>query len=129
MASRWRKAGRLTLLVVTCSATTACVHRFASVYVNAVLKSTHSSVSLDLYNGQSGSHLGETPTTILLKRSVGTKKPTLSLLVRGGINGCPTYWQIVAVQNWGKSPEEAQTSYKKNEVLFIVDDENVTCRR
>ncbi len=129
MAGRWRETCGLTLLAALCTLDTACAYRYANVYVNAVRKSTHTSVPMDFYNGQNGLHLGETPATITLKRRSTTKNPVLSVLVRGGIDGCPTYWQIVGVENWGKSAQEAGDANKKNEVLFVVNDEDVTCNR
>jgi hypothetical protein len=101
----------------------------ANVYVNTVRKSSHTSVSIDIYSGGDGPHLGETPVTIPIKRRARKRYPPLSVVVRAGVDGCPTYWQIVSVANWGTSPQEAADASKKNEVLFIVDDKDVVCTR
>jgi len=55
--------------------------------------------------------------------------PPQHLVVRAGVDGCPTYWQIVNIANWGKSPQEAADASMKNDVLFIIDDEDVACSR
>jgi hypothetical protein len=105
-----------------------CAYRYANVYVNAVTKSSHTSVSMDIYSGRDGLHLGETPLTVPIKKR-GSGKYPMSLLARGGVNGCPTYWEIVNVANWGTSPQEAADATKKNEVLFLVNDQDVVCTR
>ena len=124
----WRK-GFLALLIATCIMQAGCAYRYANVYVNTVRKSSHTSVSMDAYAGGDGLHLGETPITIPLKRRARKRYPPLSVVVRAGVDGCPTYWQIVSVANWGTSPQEAADASKKNEVLFIVDDKDVVCTR
>ena len=106
-----------------------CAYRYANVYVNTVRKSSHTSVSMDAYSGADGLHLGETPMTIPIKERRHKRHPPLSLLIRSGVDGCPTYWQIVDVTNWAVSREEAADASKKNEVLIIVDDKDTSCNR
>jgi hypothetical protein len=117
------------LTVVTCVMQTGCAYRYANVYVNTVSKSSHTSVSMDAYSGGDGLHFGETPLTIPIKKRAHKPYPPLSLIIRAGVDGCPTYWQIVTVTNWATSPKEAADASKKNEVLFIVDDKDTTCPR
>ncbi len=119
----------LSILLLSCITQAGCGYRYANVYVNAVLKSSHTSVSMDAYSGRDGLHLGGTPTTIPIKKRARKRYPPLSILVRGGVDGCPTYWQIVNVTNWGKSPQEAADASKKNEVLFIIADKDTVCTR
>jgi len=125
---RCRK-GFLAVLILTCLMQAGCAYRYANVYVNTVVKSSHTSVSMDIYSGRDGLHLGETPVTIPIRKQARKRYPPLSVVARGGVDGCPTYWQIVNVANWGKSPQEAADASKKNEVLFIIDDKDVACTR
>ena len=125
---RYQK-GIVAVLIFTCVMQAGCAYRYANVYVNTVVKSSHTSVSIDIYSGGDGLHLGETPVTIPIRRQARKKYPPLSVVARAGVNGCPTYWQIVNVANWGISPQEAADASKKNEVLFIIDDKDVTCTR
>jgi len=106
-----------------------CAYHYANVYVNTVMKSSHTSVSMEAYSGRDGLHLGSTPLTVPIKKRAHRKHPPLSVLVRGGGDGCPTYWQIVNVANWGSSPQEAADASKKNEILFLVNDQDVGCTR
>ncbi len=94
------------VLWTTTLCTTGCVRRYANVYVNAVLPND-TSVGMELYDAKSGLHLGLTPMTLYLQRSGRTRYPPLSLLLRNGDYGCPTYWQIADVANWAKTRSEA----------------------
>jgi len=119
----------IAVLLSMCLMLPGCAYRYANVYVKTATKSSHTSVSMDLYSGGDGLHLGWTPITIAIKERAHKKYRPLSLLVRGGQNGCPTYWQIVDVTNWGSSPQEAADATKKNDVLFLVEDHDVDCAR
>jgi len=107
--------------------TNGCGYRYANVYVRAVRKSTHSAVSMDMYSGTSGLHLGYTGDVLYLKKRAVSKDPPISLLIRGGADGCPTYWQIVKVEHWAKTRKEAGDATNKNDVQFIVKDADVDC--
>lgn len=118
-----------SILVLMFIFQSGCAYRYANVYVKAVGKSSQTAVGMEMYSGESGLHLGQTGATLYLKRRARTKYPPLSLIVRGGIDGCPTYWKIVQVENWASSPKEAGDATKKNDVLFIVNDGDVDCPR
>jgi hypothetical protein len=123
------ESGFLVFLIVSSIMQAGCGYRYANVYIKTVLKNSHTAVSMDAYSGRDGLHLGETLTPIPIKKRARKRYPPLSIVVRGGVDGCPTYWQIVNVANWGKSPQEAADASKKNEVLFIIDDKDAVCTR
>ena len=107
------------LILCLCFLQLGCVYRHANVYVKAV-RPDNSTVEMDVYDGRSGMHLGQTTFTLYLKRRVGAHTPPLSLIARPTTDTCPSYWQIVNVENWGKTPAEAADATKKNEVIFKV---------
>jgi len=119
----------VSVLVLMIVSQVGCAYRYANVYVKTVGKSSQTAVAMEMYNGVSGLHLGQTGDTLYLKRRARTTYPPLSLIVRGGIDGCPTYWKIVKVENWAASPKEAGDATKKNDVLFIVNDGDEDCHR
>jgi len=119
----------IALLLGSIFMLSGCAYRYANVYVNTVMKSSHTSVSMEVYSGRDGLHFGSTPLTVPLKKRAHKKYHPLSVLVRAGGDGCPTYWQIINVANWGSSPQEAADATKKNEILFLIADQDVECNR
>lgn len=102
-----------------------CVWRYANVYIKAV-DGSGNVIPKEAYDGATGLHLGVTPATVHLKKKAGSSKPTLSVLIRNGGDGCPTNWVVVKVANWANSPAEAADATKVNEILVLTND--VPCK-
>ena len=94
--------------------------RYANVHIEAKCIENDVSVLYKVYDGGNGLYLGTTPLDLPLSRKSKKEGLPLSLLVRQGEDGSPTYWKIVVIENWSKTPREAMDAYRKNDVLFRV---------
>lgn len=105
-----------------------CSMRYANVYVKTQLKSNQNSVAMKTYDGGTGLFLLDTPGTMYLKSSHPKRDSHLSLLIRSGSDGCPTYWRSVQIRNWAKDPADAADARNSNQVLVIVADADTNCK-
>jgi hypothetical protein len=92
----------------------ACAYRYAQVHIK-----TSPPAVIEIYDANSGMHLGQTPLTTVLKRKRGAPRTRLNLLLRNG-EGCPSYWQRFTVPNWAETAQDAADAAHENEVLFQV---------
>jgi hypothetical protein len=119
------KIALLGLCAVMALLTASCAE-FANVYVN-VKDQSASVISVHVYSAASGEYVGESPTTIRLRKYRGGAADTVSLLIR---NDCRILgWQLVRIEKWAPSPAKAADATAQNNVLFVVGHVSDGCDR